>query len=762
MNAFGKRYFVVISLVLLVFTAISFEIKNLIFFPLFVFILVILFSLLSKFKNKIKNLRVVFLLLLCAAMLGIFSSRLLVIKNDRMENRYSGQHNISGYVIEVSSNQSFMSEYIVRVESVDSKKVSFDMVLVADYQCDLSRGDFFALTGNLLPLDEYDELIYLKNKNAYDYPIVCAIDNRVEIEFYEREFRISLMLSNINSKLSSTLKAIMGSDNGALASALLLGNRELLSDNTLRDFKRAGVYHMLALSGLHVAILIGIIDWLLKKLFTPRAMRICVLTFLSLFYVALTGFALSACRSMLMLWLMYLALTLGRKRDALTALFFAVSVIVLINPSAILDIGLQLSFLSTFGVISATIIGEKIRWLKKDINNDGFKSIVLRMLRKLALLNLASLCVFILTLPVLMIYFGEVSLATFVTNIFMGVICEIFMIFSLITLLFSWSIHLRLPFVGISSFIGEMMTRTVSFISNLEGVMLSLSYPRIEALAWGLFFGFLLLFSIRLTRKWHILIPSVIFAILLPINIVIYGASRQEIVRAEYLAGDTLVLSSANEVYICDASNGAYGNLYDGVALAKDNCFTEIDGIILTHYHSKHIVSIERLSKNYKIHSVFLPQPQNYSEDLVMRSIIRVLDDERVKVYIYDNEQDLDILSGKLAVSPRAYIAGYAHPSVALSFEYKDERITLLGRPYFSTYLEKSGVFKDRIENSDYLIFGSDGRDVKKNFDIFSNLKNGCEISFSDFELMNKSDFENYIDDYKIYFDVEYKKYDLK
>ena len=154
MNAFGKRYFVVISLVLLVFTAISFEIKNLIFFPLFVFILVILFSLLSKSKNKIKNLRVVFLLLLCAAMLGIFSSRLLVIKNDRMENRYSGQHNISGYVIEVSSNQSFMSEYIVRVESVDSKKVSFDMVLVADYQCDLSRGDFFALTGNLLPLDE--------------------------------------------------------------------------------------------------------------------------------------------------------------------------------------------------------------------------------------------------------------------------------------------------------------------------------------------------------------------------------------------------------------------------------------------------------------------------------------------------------------------------------------------------------------------------------------------------------------------------------
>ena len=157
-----------------------------------------------------------------------------------------------------------------------------------------------------------------------------------------------------------------------------------------------------------------------------------------------------------------------------------------------------------------------------------------------------------------------------------------------------------------------------------------------------------------------------------------------------------------------------------------------------------------------------LPRPQNGEEDLIMRSIIRVLSDEKVNVYIYENDRELDILSGKLSVSPRAYLAGYEQPSVALSFAYRNERITLLSKPYFETYLEKSGIFKKYIENSEYLVFGSDGKSPSEDFEIFSSLQKGCEVSFSDFDLMNRSDFENYIDQYKIYFNVEYKKYDLK
>ena len=762
MNAFSKRYFVCIALIFLIFTAISFDIKKLIFFPIFTLSVTVFYFILSKNKQKHKNLKLVTWLMLGAAILGVACSCSLQITNNKKIEKYSGEHTITGYVKEVSSSYSFMSEYVVRVERIDGKKVNFDAVLTADYQCDLYRGDFFSFNGKISPLETYNDFKYLKNNNTYDYPLLCEIDEKTEIELLDDEFRVSLMLSKFNSKLSSTLKSLLGADNGSLASALLLGNRELLSDTVLRDFKRAGVYHMLALSGLHVAILIGVLDKFMIQGVTRRIIRIIILTLLSLFYVALTGFTLSACRSILMLWVIYLAYFIKQWDDPMSTLFLAVSVIVLLKPSAILDVGLQLSFLSTFGVISASIICEKLDWFRKSKNDGLIKYFLLSSISKLFTLNVASVCVFVFTLPVLAVCFGEVSLATFISNIFLGFLCEVFMIFSLLLLLFSWSPILRFPFAEISARVGDLITKSVSSVSDWDNVMLSLSYPKIEFLIWGLFISFLILFAIKLNRKYLIFIPCIAFAILLPINISFYKNERDDFVRAEYIKSDNLILSSGTETYICDLSNGSYGNFYESINIAKENCFTEINGIILTHYHSEHIISLQRLTESFKIYGVFMPLPQNDNEDSIMRSIIRILNDEGVTAYIYENDCELEILSGKLSVSPRAYVAGYAHPSVALSFAYGNDRLTLLGKPYFSTHLEKSAIFKKYIENCDFLIFGDDGLDVKDGFEIFAYLKNGCEISFSDFDLMDKSDFEEYMDEYKIYFDVDYKKYDLK
>ena len=762
MNAFEKRFFVCIALVFLVFTAISFEKINLICFPVFLLLLAIFYFIFSKRRGKSKNLKLVTALLIAAAILGIGASNALIIKNDRMVEKYSGEHDISGYVVETSSIHSFMCEYVVHIEELDGKRVNFDMVLVSDYQCELFDGDFFRLRGRIAPIDSYADAIYLKNNNEHDYPLVCEIDDKTEINFCDKELRVSLMLSNLNSRLSAVLNAVLGKESGSLASALLLGNRELLSDSTLRDFKRAGVYHMLALSGMHVAILIGILDWLLKKLLTPRGVRIVALTLASLFYIALTGFTLSACRSMLMLWVMYLSLMLGKNRDVMTSLFLAVSVIVLISPASVLDLGLQLSFLSTFGVICATVIAEKIGLRKKRSGKVGIRSVCLSIVRNLALLLLSSLCVFTVTLPIITVYFGEVSLATFISNIFMGVVCEIFMVLSLLTLLLSGSPYLRIPFAELSAFVGEGMNAMVSHVSNIEGVMLSLNYPLMEVLVCGLFISFLILLALKIKRRWLILVPSIAFAILTCINVACFSNARGDFNRVEYVCADELVFSNDDEVYICDASDGSFGDLYEGVELARKNCFTEIDGIILTHYHSDHIVSIERLVKSYKIRKVLLPIPQNSNEDLIMRAIVRVLNDNGVLAYVYENERELDILDGKLYITPRVYSAEFSHPSIGVSFAVGGERVTLIGSPYFDSYLEASGMLEKYIKESDFLIFGSDGRAAKENFEIFGLIKAECEISFSSFDTMDISDFEAYMDKYQIYFDVGYKKYDLK
>ena len=763
MRAFSKRYMVWISLIFLAFSGISFDNKKLIFLPLFLSIIVIIYLILRKNKEKHKNIALLSLCLVGAALLGVFGSQALLFSNRKKVEKYSGYHLIEGYVSEVSFKEAYACEYVVRVERVDESKASFDLVVQTDYESYLVRGDFFSATVNILSSEKQNDVRYLQNTNTYDYPLVCLLDENDEIEYLDSKFRLPLMFSSLNSKLSSTLKATMGTKNGSLASALLLGNRDLLGADTLRDFKRAGVYHLLALSGMHVAILIGILDFILKKLYFPTKLRVVLLFLISLFYMSLTCFQLSACRSILMLWVAYLSMLMQRKRDVMTALFVAVSVIALLKPSAVLDVGLQLSFLSTFGVICSSIICAKLKLVRAEkIEFRSARKFAISLLSKLAVVLISSLCVFICTLPVVMICFGEVSLATFFTNIASGFVCEAFMVLSLMTLACSKVLWLYPFFAWMASIVGNFLTESISRISNVKNVMFSLNYPFAKVLVWMLFISFIFMLVVRISRKWLMLVPSVAFALLITVSIVSYHGARSDFVRTEFYLGDGLVISSGEGVYIADMSDGSFSALYEGMEIAKENCFTELDGVIITHYESDHLRSLQMFVKRFKVRAVYLPMPQNQTEGIRMRSLVRILSDAGVKAYLYRANEDLELLGTKLVLSDRSYKAGYAHPSVALTCEYNEKRITVIQKPYFHSYLDKSNAFAKYIGESNYLIFGSDGRALKEEYEIFSDIKEGCEVSFTDFEFFELSDLGNHIDEILIYLNVNHKKYDLK
>lgn len=761
MNAFKNRFFIPISLIFLGFLAFGLNKIAVEIFLIFAIFLLVFRLCASKIGFKSKKLNTVLILFLAASLLGTLISGVFVFKNEKLVEKYTGEHIISGYVAELSASYPHMSECVVQIESVDSEDALFRAVLVTEFPSDLSLGDFFECEVKLSPLAENTELDYLKNQNPHDYPLLCVARDESEMNMRQSEFRISLMLASLNARLSSKLKAVLSPREGALASALLLGNRHLLEDSVLRDFKRAGVYHMLALSGLHVAILIGMLERILKRLLVVRKKRIVILVAISLFYIALTGFQLSACRSMLMLWVLYLSYVLRLRRDSLTSLFVAVCVIGVISPSAICDLGLQLSFLSTFGMIAASMIRKKLAFFRRHIFGRGISVKIKEWARELVFLCLCSLCVFVVTLPLLEKYFGEVSLATFFSNLFMGAVCEVFMIVSILALLTSGFLILGAIAGGVASIIGATMLGLVEKISNVKGVMLSLEYPFIEYLIWGVFLFSLILFGIRLRRKWFMALPSAVFGVLLCACVIIYGAWRSDFVRAEFVLGDALVLSSASEVYICDASEGRYGSFYDAVNIAKQNCLTEIEGVVLTHYHSYHSISLSRLANEFKLYRVYLPKPQNIKETRNFEEIYSSLSKKGVEVYVFDASMPLELLGGEIYVTPRAY-STYSHPSVAVSYAYGDRRISLLEKPYFDTYLERDANFKKLLDESDIVIFGSDGRAPEKEFDLFYRLKKGAEVVFCGSADLLLSDAEAYLSDFSVYTDASYKKYDLK
>ncbi len=142
-------------------------------------------------------------------------------------------------------------------------------------------------------------------------------------------------------------KSGMNRDAAEFLSAILLGDRTLLSSDIKESFSNAGVAHIIALSGMHVAIIMGIFLFILFPLRLLGFHLICYWIALAFvwIYAFISGMAPSTVRACVMTTFVVMALSLQRKNSAGNALLASAFVIILFDPMSIYNIGMQLSFL---------------------------------------------------------------------------------------------------------------------------------------------------------------------------------------------------------------------------------------------------------------------------------------------------------------------------------------------------------------------------------------------------------------------------------
>lgn len=150
--------------------------------------------------------------------------------------------------------------------------------------------------------------------------------------------------------LPETLKPTSAAGKRALPTALLTGNRDALDGQLRLAYKRLGLSHILAVSGLHLSVIVGGADFLMRKLTVSKRKKNVFLLLLILFFAMICGFSSSVTRAAVMLGLFYLAELLGERSDSLTSLVFAVALILTVRPFSVYDAGLWLSFLATLGI----------------------------------------------------------------------------------------------------------------------------------------------------------------------------------------------------------------------------------------------------------------------------------------------------------------------------------------------------------------------------------------------------------------------------
>lgn len=149
----------------------------------------------------------------------------------------------------------------------------------------------------------------------------------------------------------------------------LLGDSSAIGDGARADFARAGLAHLLALSGLHVGIIATIILLLLSPLRLSRFRHAGTVIAIALLWIfaLVTGLSASVTRSVIMATVMLCAMMLQRRHSPANALCLAAIIILVANPSAIMGISFQLSFLAVAGILvfanRLNPVNPRRRWL---------------------------------------------------------------------------------------------------------------------------------------------------------------------------------------------------------------------------------------------------------------------------------------------------------------------------------------------------------------------------------------------------------------
>ncbi len=207
---------------------------------------------------------------------------------------------------------------------------------------------------------QFDFKGYMEKQQVYDQVFLNA-NNNIKLTTKNTAYGFS---AKIRERINTNLKKHPFSEaNLSIINALLLGQRQDISKDTYKSFTQSGAIHILAISGLHIGLLMLLLGWVLKPLsyfkIGKKAIPFIII-FLLWCYAFLTGVSASVIRAVTMFSLITLALYSNRITNTYNTLVISAFILLLINPFYVFDIGFQLSYCAVFAIITVKPLFDKL------------------------------------------------------------------------------------------------------------------------------------------------------------------------------------------------------------------------------------------------------------------------------------------------------------------------------------------------------------------------------------------------------------------
>ncbi len=448
-------------------------------------------------------------------------------------------------------------------------------------------------------------------------------------------------------KIKNTIDSNFDKDKSSLILSLLLGYKDEMNEEMKTNFSESNMMHILAVSGMHIGIIIFLIKIFLEKNIGKRNNKIFT-SIVIIIYMFISGFSPSIVRAGMMALIMIISFLLNRKNDIWQSICFSLLVLLIYNPFLAKSVGVIFSFLGTIGMIV------KPKNIKKGISISIYISFFM----------IPILAVFLNKIPILSIFISFIATLFILPIILMSFLFILF--------------HKILGCVLLKSiivFICNLIIKISELGKNLPLNNIYVPTPSIFFIALYYIFLFIIfylrkiyslkslnnsqkriknlisLFKYRLIQN-KIKTFSMILILFISFIIIKHIPNNLKIYFIDVGQGDSCLIITPYKKSILIDGGGTDGDLYDVgkntlLPYLLDRQITSLDYIFISHFDSDHVKGILSIIKELKVRRIIISKQVEESENYkIFKNIVKY---KKIKV-VEVNKGDRIIIEDNIHV----------------------------------------------------------------------------------------------------------------
>ncbi len=616
------------------------------------------------------------------------------------ETKYTnkqGEIKVAGTIISNGLQKQYSTNYTLKVQSINGDTSYKNTTLLLKVKKE--KQDTNYTYGNQISLiGEFEKPSSQRNEGGFDYAqylktkqIYGTVTTKASTITLIKEnnsnfiFKLANIVSN---KIQEKANELLEKEEAGLLTAILIGNKESLEVQVQEAFQKSNLSHMLAVSGAHVSyVMLGLHSLMTIGKIGKKKGKI-VTIFLLLFFILMTGQTSSVTRACFMAIYLIIAHLFHIRVSTIASISISMLILMILNPYCIFEVGFQLSYGGTIGIVLLykplkQYINRKVEILEGDkdaleqkpknvqkILKIKLTQIILKIKQSVKEILLITISANLILIPIMLYHYNTISLTFLISNLLASPIMGIVVILGFLTIVISFILPgIAKLLVFPLQFCLRIFLQIAILTSNIPFSQIKVPTPKLYELL--LYYIILAIFFIyqnkRKVKSTNTIIKYVkkitkkkqIAILLMIILFILVCRQIPKPLKVHFIdvgQGDSmLIITPHGKTILVDGGGAKDNESFDVgentlIPYLLDKGIAKLDYVLISHFDSDHVGGILTLLKEIKTEKVIISKQgensQNYEnfKEIVKEKRVKVIIVKQADMLTIENNLSLQIL----------------------------------------------------------------------------------------------------------------------